>query len=545
VLLPIKISLVIDNKTTLILTDITRLNVTNNMTSLPISEKIGYAMGDAAANLVWRGALAYLAVFYTDTFGLTAAAAAMLFLVVRLSDGFTDIIMGMIADRTHTRWGKFRPWILWSTPMLSIFMVLIFTTPDFTEHNKLIYAYVTYIGLTLAYTINNVPYSALMGVMTADNKERTSLSGFRFAGAFSGGLLVMGFLPDLVAYFGQGNDAIGYQYTMYLFATLLIFLMTITFASTKERIVLPVDDSSNLKSELWDLTKNLPFIILPLLAITLFFYYRDIYSGIFFVLVMFGMYVVIQRLIKNTSTNMSSTRRDMVDLLTNKPWLVLLGIGFITMMFNGIKYGVIAYYFKYHVGDELMAGSYFIVLLVVSILGALSTGYLAKKFGKRNLFIYSLLLSGALTAAFYWVPQGNITAIFILGGSAEFFAAMMPTLFFTMLGDSADYSEWKNGRRATGLIYSAGTFVQKTGSGFAGALVLVVLAGYGYNGMDSTTINDALPGMQLLMSWIPAAFAFLGAALMIFYPLTSAQNQQIDETLIKRRSLADGVIENN
>jgi GPH family glycoside/pentoside/hexuronide:cation symporter len=545
VLLPIKTSLVIDNETTLILTHITRLNVTNNMTSLPISEKIGYAMGDAAANLVWRGALAYLAVFYTDTFGLTAAAAAMLFLVVRLSDGVTDIIMGMIADRTHTRWGKFRPWILWSTPMLSIFMVLIFTTPDFTEDNKLIYAYVTYIGLTLAYTINNVPYSALMGVMTADNKERTSLSGFRFAGAFSGGLLVMGFLPDLVAYFGQGNDAIGYQYTMYLFATLLIFLMTITFATTKERIVLPVDESSNLKSELWDLTKNLPFIILPLLAITLFFYYRDVYSGIFFVLVMFGMYVVIQRLIKDTSTNMSSTRRDMVDLLTNKPWLVLLGIGFITMMFNGIKYGVIAYYFKYHVGDELMVGSYFIVLLVVSILGALSTGYLAKKFGKRNLFIYSLLLSGVLTAAFYWVPQGNITAIFVLGGSAEFFAAMMPTLFFTMLGDSADYSEWKNGRRATGLIYSAGTFVQKTGSGFAGALVLVVLAGYGYNGMDSTTINDALPGMQLLMSWIPAAFAFLGAALMIIYPLTSAQNQQIDETLIKRRSLADGVIENN
>jgi len=506
------------------------------MTKLPFYEKVGYAMGDAAANLVWRGALAYLAVFYTDTFGLTAAAAAMLFLVVRLSDGVTDIIMGMIADRTNTRWGKFRPWIIWSTPLLALFMVLCFTTPDLSDTNKLIYAYVTYIGLTLAYTINNVPYSALMGVMTPSDTERTSLSGFRFAGAFAGGLLVMGFLPDLVAYFGDGNDAIGYQSTMYLFSAILVFLMVITFATTKERITPAVDESISLKSELIDLSKNLPFIILPLLAMTLFFYYRNIYSGVFFVIIMGAMWILIKGLINNTSDNLSGTKRDMVDLLTNKPWLILLGMGFLTMMFNGIKYGTVAYYFKYHVGDELLAGKYFIALLVVSILGALATGYLSRKLGKRKLFMVSLLLSGLLTAGFFWVPQGNIQAIFILGCSAEFFAAMMPTLFFTMLGDSADYSEWKNGRRATGLIYSAGTFVQKTGGGFAGALVLVVLASYGYDGMDKATIEASLPGMQLLMSWIPAAFAFAGAALMLLYPLTSKDNQQIGEDLTQRRA---------
>jgi len=506
------------------------------MTKLPFYEKVGYAMGDAAANLVWRGALAYLAVFYTDTFGLTAAAAAMLFLVVRLSDGVTDIIMGMIADRTNTRWGKFRPWILWSTPFLALFMVLCFTTPDLSYTSKLIYAYVTYIGLTLAYTLNNVPYSALMGVMTPSDTERTSLSGFRFAGAFAGGLLVMGFLPDLVAYFGDGNDAMGYQYTMYLFAAILVVLMVITFSSTKERITPALDESVSLKSELLDLSKNLPFIILPLLATTLFFYYRNIYSGLFFVIVMASMWVLIKGLIKNTPDDMSGTQRDMVDLLTNKPWLILLGMGFLTMMFNGIKYGTIAYYFKYQIGDELLAGKYFIALLIVSILGALATGYLSSKFGKRKLFIISLILSGLLTAGFYWVPKGNIQAIFILGCSAEFFAAMMPTLFFTMLGDSADYSEWKNGRRATGLIYSAGTFVQKTGGGFAGALVLVVLAGYGYDGMDKSTIEASLPGMQLLMSWIPAAFAFAGAALMLLYPLTTKQNKKIGDELILRRT---------
>jgi Na+/melibiose symporter-like transporter len=508
------------------------------MTTLPFYEKVGYAMGDAAANLVWRGALAYLAVFYTDTFGLTAAAAAMLFLVVRLSDGVTDIVMGMIADRTQTPWGKFRPWILWSTPLLAVFMVLCFTTPDLSYTHKLIYAYFTYIGLTLAYTINNVPYSALMGVMTPSDKERTSLSGFRFAGAFAGGLLVMGFLPDLVAYFGDGDDAKGYQHTMYLFAGLLVVLMIITFVTTKERVTPHIDNTISLKTELVDLSKNLPFIILPLLAMTLFFYYRDLYSGAFFVVVMASMWLVIKKLLNNPPEGLSGTQRDMVDLLTNKPWLILLGIGFITMLFNGIKYGTIAYYFKYHVGDELIAGQYFIGLLVVSILGALSTSFLAKIFGKRNLFIIALMLSGILTAAFYWVPQGNLTAIFILGCSAEFFAAIMPTLYFTMLGDSADFSEWKNGRRATGLIYSAGTFVQKTGGGFAGALVLVVLAGYGYDGMDKSTITAALPGMQLLMSWIPAAFAFLAAIVMIFYPLSCKQNQEIGDELIARRSPA-------
>lgn len=501
------------------------------MKQIPLYEKVGYAMGDAGANLVWRGALAYLAVFYTDTFGISAAAAAMLFLVVRLTDGVTDIIMGMVADRTDSRWGKFRPWILWSAPFLGLFMILSFTTPDIGDTGKLVWAYVTYIGLTLAYTVSNVPYSALMGVMTSSDTERTNLSGFRFAGAFAGGLLVMGFLPELVAYFGQGNDAKGYQYTMYLFAVLLITLMVITFATTEERVKIITTAQTSLRSELYDLTKNLPFIVIPLMSITLFFYYREIYSGAFFVAVMATMTYFIKKLINCNHKNLSHSQQDIVDLLTNKPWLILLGMGFLTMMFNGVKYGVIAYYFKYYVGDELMAGQYFIALLVVSILGALCTSKLSEILGKRNLFILSLLISGLFTAAFYWVPTNNIKAIFILGCSAEFFAAMMPTLFFSMLGDSADYSQWKNKRRATGLIYSAGTFVQKTGGGFAGALVLVVLSGYGYNGMDESTYTQSLPGMALLMSWIPAAFAFIAAALMVFYPLSTEMSQKITAEL--------------
>ncbi len=506
------------------------------MKTLPLYEKIGYAMGDAAANLVWRGALAYLAVFYTDTFGLAASAAAILFLVVRLTDGVTDIIMGMIADRTHTPWGKFRPWILWSTPFLGTFMVLCFTTPNFSDTGKLIYAYLTYIGLTLAYTVNNVPYSALMGVMTEDDKERTSLSGFRFAGAFLGGLFVMGFLPSLVAVLGGGDDVQGYQYTMYVFAGLLMALMVISVATTKER-VMPIEQvRGSLRSELWDLAKHSPFVLVPLLSMSLFFYYRNLATGIMFVLVFATATWLVHRMLNRPRGDVSGTQQDMLDLLTNRPWLILLGMGFLTMMFNGIKYSVIAYYFKYFVGDELLTGQYFIALLVVSILGALCTSYLANRLGRRNLFIAALLLSSALTCGFYWLPGEDIGYIFVLGCSAEFFAAMMPTLFFSMLGDAADYSEWRNGRRATGLVYSAGTFVQKTGNGFAGALVLVVLAGYGYDGMDASTIEASLPGMQQLMSFIPAAFGLAGALLMLFYPLTDKKQQLMNTQLIERRN---------
>lgn len=508
------------------------------MNKIPIHEKIGYALGDAAANLVWRGALAYLAIFYTDTFGISAAAAGILILAVRLSDGVTDIIMGMIADRTNTRWGKFRPWILWSAPVLGLFMVLCYSTPDLSPTGKLIYAYVTYIGLTLAYTVNNVPYSALMGVMTPNNIERVSLSGFRFAGAFLGGLLVMGFTGRLVEFLGAGNDQSGYQYTMFVFAALLVVMMVITFKASKERVVPKLSVEKSFKHEFFDLSKNLPFIIFPLLVITLFFYYRNVITGLLFVLTAVAIYFLVKRLVKNTSDSSSGTQRDMVDLLTNIPWLVLLGVGFLFMMFNAIKYAVIAYYFKYYVGNELMAGSYFIALLVVSFFAALFTGRLSRMFGKRRFFIASLILGGVFTAGMFWMPSTQVVGIFALGCVAEFFAAVMPVLFFSMLGDAADYSEWKNGRRATGLVYSAGTFVNKTGGGFAGALVLLVLSGYGYDGMNADTVEGAIPGMKLLMSWIPAAFAFFAAGLLYFYPLTTEKSNQIEHELEGRRDPA-------
>ncbi len=522
--------------------------------TLHLREKIGYALGDAGANLVWRGALAFLAVFYTDTFGISAMAVSVLLLIVRLQDGMTDIIMGMIADRTTSRWGKFRPWVLFSAPVLGLFMVLTFTTPGLGTAGKLVWAYVTYIGLTLAYTANNVPYSALMGVMTPSTVERTNLSSWRFAGAFFGGFLVMVGTPLLVARLGGGDEARGYQYAMYLFALALVAMLTITFATTKERVVPPQARTGNLRNDFRDLARNLPYLAVPLIAISLFFYYRELYSGIVFVVVIAAAVVVVRKLIRAPESQTSDTRKDVVDLLTNVPWIVLLSIGFMFMMFNGIKIGATAYYFKHYVGpavsaadylgwlpdwlvsgQEILVSAYFAGVLAISVVGALCTGFLARRVGCKNLFVLSLFLGGLILCFIYFLGPTQVYPLFVLGISSEFFAAIMPTLFFSMLGDCADYSEWKNRRRATGLVYSAGTFINKAGGGFAGALILMVLAAYGYDGMDESTIAGSIAGMKALMSWIPSAFAFVGAAVMLFYPLNDARMRQIEADLAARR----------
>lgn len=521
---------------------------------LRFREKTGYALGDAAANLVWRGVLAFLAVFYTDTFGLSAASVGVLLLIVRLSDGITDFFMGMIADRTHSRWGKFRPWVLFSAPVLALFMVLTFSTPDFGPTGKLIWAYITYIGLTLAYTANNVPYSALMGVMTPSTVERTNLSAFRFAGAFLGGFLVMSGTPLLVDWFGGGNDQLGYRYTSYLFAVLLVAMLAVTFFSTKERVVPARELSGNFKQELWDLTINIPYLVIPLTAISLFFYYRNLPSGLFFLLTMVATAFAVKKIMGKPKGAISGTQQDLIDLLKNVPWMVLTVVGLLAGMFNGIKTGVTAYYFNHYIGDHIdlsaflgwlpgglasregmLLSVFFAVILLVSVAGALCTGVLSRMVGKKNLFVISLFASGLLLCPIFYLKPDQVYWLFGLAIAAEFFGAIVPALVFSMLGDSADYSEWKNGRRATGLVYSAGSLIGKAGGGFAGALMMLVLAAYGYDGADKATIANALDGMRALMSWIPSIFIFAAGGVMLFYPLGDRKMEQIERELAERR----------
>lgn len=446
------------------------------MEKLALKEKIGYALGDTAANIAWRSLTTFLLVFYTDVFGISAAAAGILLLVARISDGGLDIVVGMLADRTNSKRGKFRPWILWSAIPLGIFMALTFTTPNFSYTGKIIYAYFTYILMMFIYTSNNIPYSALMGVMTSSHKERTSLSSFRFAGAYLGGIITQGFLIYLVMFLGNGNKNLGYQYAMYLFAVLLVVFLLITYFSTKERVVPPKDQQTNVG-------------------------------------------------------------RDLKDLLTNRPWLILLLIGFLFVTYNSIKQGITVIYFERYLNNVSLTAYYMVALLVISMIAALVTTPLANFFGKRNLFIYVIIFSGLTNGALYFFGPSGIAAIFTFGILSEFGAGIMPVLFFAMLGDSADYSEWKNNRRATGLFYSAGTFAMKFGGGVAGAIIGFVLSAYHYNGMDTSTIPGAIPGIKLLMSWIPGIFAAIGASVLILYPLTRKKMDQIEIDLKARKGI--------
>ena len=446
------------------------------MEKLALKEKIGYALGDTAANIAWRSLTTFLLVFYTDVFGISAAAAGILLLVARISDGGLDIVVGMLADRTNSKRGKFRPWILWSAVPLGIFMALTFTTPNFSYTGKIIYAYFTYILMMFIYTSNNIPYSALMGVMTSSHKERTSLSSFRFAGAYLGGIITQGFLIYLVMFLGNGNKNLGYQYAMYLFAVLLVVFLLITYFSTKERVVPPKDQQTNVG-------------------------------------------------------------RDLKDLLTNRPWLILLLIGFLFVTYNSIKQGITVIYFERYLNNVSLTAYYMVALLVISMIAALVTTPLANFFGKRNLFIYVIIFSGLTNGALYFFGPSGIAAIFTFGILSEFGAGIMPVLFFAMLGDSADYSEWKNNRRATGLFYSAGTFAMKFGGGVAGAIIGFVLSAYHYNGMDTSTIPGAIPGIKLLMSWIPGIFAAIGASVLILYPLTRKKMDQIEIDLKARKGI--------
>lgn len=510
---------------------------------LSLREKIGYSMGDAAANFVWRSGF-FIPVFYTDTFGLAAAHATILILLVRLSDGITDIMMGSIADRTNTPQGKFRPWILWSTPILALFLTLIFTTPDLEYTGKVIYAFIIYFCLTLAYTANNVPYGALMGVMTDSVSERASLSSFRFIGAFSGGLLVMSTLPYLVKKLGAGNEAVGYQHTMLIFAVLLIIFLFITYKTTKERIKPPVQIHNTFWQEMKDLFCNLPIILIPVFGISVFIIslamegwsslYKTIAAG--FTLLCFAYTLYLRhKLISRPGNTLTNSQKDLSDLMTNKPWLILLAVGIMFGLFTVVRPSAASYYFKYYLHRPDLTGFYFAITLIASLAAAVATGIWTKQFNKRTLMMAAFILGAIFNGAIYFVKPDQITLMMVFATLGEFFAGMMPVLFFSMLGDTVDYSEWKNGRRATGLIYSAGTFINKTGHGFAGALVLIVLTLYGYDANQQSAIDQAVPGIVLLMSGIPVVIGLLGTVFTYQYPLDDNQMKSIESELIARR----------
>jgi GPH family glycoside/pentoside/hexuronide:cation symporter len=441
---------------------------------LSIKEKVGYGIGDAAANFIFQTMIIFQLAFYTDTFGITAAAAGTLFLVVRVFDAAFDPMMGVIADRTNTRWGKFRPWVLWTAVPFGVMGFLAFTTPDLSPTGKLAYAYVTYILLMMVYSANNLPYSALSGVMTGDAVERTSLSSYRMVFAMASQLVIQGLALPMVHRFGQGNDALGYKITMGIFSSLAVVFFFITFATTRERV-------------------------------------------------------------RPDPSQKSSIRQDFADLLTNGPWKAMFALTVILFITLALRGGVMLYFFKYYVRREDLFGWFNVIGTGATIIGVVLSKPIAERIGKRRLFVLGLVGTVVFTAAFILLPPGNLPLIITTEAVRQFAYGFTIPLLWAMMADVADFSEWKNRRRATAVIFSAIIFGLKAGLGIGGAIGGYLLAAYGYVPNVAQT-EQALTGIRLTASIYPAIAFSLCAVCLYFYRIDKSQELEMSRELTERRS---------
>jgi sugar (glycoside-pentoside-hexuronide) transporter len=441
---------------------------------LSVREKVGYGIGDAAANFIFQTMIIFQLAFYTDTFGITAAAAGTLFLVVRVFDAAFDPLMGVVADRTNTRWGKFRPWILWTAVPFGIMGFLAFTTPDLSPSGKLAYAYVTYILLMMVYSANNLPYSALSGVMTGDVVQRTSLSSYRMVFAMASQLVIQGLALPMVKQFGGGNDALGYKVTMGIFSALAVVFFLITFATTRERV-------------------------------------------------------------RPDPAQKSSIGQDFADLVSNGPWKAMFALTIILFVTLALRGGVMVYFFKYYVGREDMFGPFNVIGTGATIIGVLLSKPVAERIGKRRLFIIGLLGTVVFTAAFILLPPNNLPLIITTEALRQFAYGFTIPLLWAMMADVADFSEWKNRRRATAVIFSAIIFGLKAGLGIGGAIGGYLLDAYGYvpNAVQS---QHALLGIRLTASIYPAIAFLLCAVCLTFYRIDKTLELEMSRELTERRN---------
>jgi GPH family glycoside/pentoside/hexuronide:cation symporter len=459
----------------------------SNSQNVPIVERVGYALGDTASNLFFQTFILFITIFYTDVFGISAKAVGVMFLITKIWDAVNDPMMGLIADRTETRWGKFRPYLLWFAIPFGLLGVLTFTTPDLSTTGKLVYAYVTYTLLMMLYTVINVPYSALMGVITSNARVRTIISQFRFVAAFIGGIIVQYSVLRMVRIFGDGNEALGWQRAMIVLSTLAIVLFFITFVSTKERVHPPKDQKTRLKDDLRDLAKN-------------------------------------------------------------KPWLMIGSATVFQLTHILIRTSCIMYYFTYFVQDQEvmllgklysfsydnMVSVFFMAGSVFQIIGSLLASYFSRVFGRKYTYAGFLGASGVFTALFFFLSPNDIILMFAFHFLVSFALGPVSVLQWAMYADTADYSELETGRRATGLVMSASLFALKLGVALGSSILAWLLSAYGYVPNVQQTATSLL-GIRLSISVYAAIPALIGAGLMMFYPLTNEKMVEIEEELNARR----------
>ncbi len=483
-----------------------------NQKTLKISivEKVGYSLGDLAANLVFQTLVTYLAFFYTDIYGLENKDASIVMLTVGLVAAFLfNPIIGAIADRTNSRWGKFRPWILYTAIPLGVVALLAFTTPDFSYKGKVIYATITYTLLLLFYAGNNLPYSALSGVLTGDMADRNSISSIRFVAVTVAQFFVQVFMLPIIEFAGNGDKAAGIEIVMTWLAIIGTILLLITFFTTKERVIPTVEQKSSLKEDLADLVKNKPWIIM--LVVTIMVFVTLAMKG--------GSYVYYFNNYVDEAT-LAVVIKPITDFLSS------IGMNFFGSDPASAGFGI------------FNAGGIIFMLLGIAI-----SKRLADKYGKRDVYRSTLFISTLFILVFYFFSPTNIRFMFFSQILHGFFYGITMPVLWAMIADVADYSEWKNNRRATAIIFSAMMVGLKAGLSIGGALVAWILSLYGYVNKENVPTGHEIIqpetvsiGAKMLVSVYASIPFLIAVALLFFYEINKKMEVEIEHDLLERRA---------
>lgn len=481
---------------------------------LAVREKLGYACGDIATNFFFQSMILYQTRFYTDTVGLSAVAVGSMFLVLRLGDAIFDPLIGALSDRTQTRWGKFRPWILGTALPFGLIFWLVYVSPDFGPQAKLVYAYITYSLVMLLYSANNTPYSALMGVMTPDVSERNNVARYRFVGALIGQFVIQALPLPLVAKLGNGNSARGWAITMGIFGSLMVLLNIVTFATTRERVQPDPRQKSSVSADLKNVFTCGPWLVMFILTLLIFtmLVVRGSSSNYFFA------YYLDQQQIRDFLSGFGLAASS--GPVTG--WRTLLDSLGLLIKHDGSNAAA--------VGLSL----FFVVGSLVQIVGILFSKPLADRFGNKAVFIAGMFVTMVATFLVFFVDPSGIRTMFAL--SILWAVGWGPTvpLLWVMIADVADYSEWKTSRRATGFMFAGVLFALKAGLSMGGALSAWVIDAYGYV-PNAVQTERALLGIRLGASVYPAVAMALGLVCLASYKIGKKLNIQIHDELAERR----------
>lgn len=496
----------------------------NNMNQkISISEKIGYSLGDCSANLVFQMMMIYQTKFYTDVFGLEGAIAGSVMLIARIVDAFVDPTVGILSDKTQTRWGKYRPWILWTALPFMVFYVLAFYNPGIEDKSLVaVYATISYTLLMTLYSFNNTPYASLGGVMTSDIKERNSITSIRFVAATIAQFIVQGLTLPLVGKFAgaNGDKGHGWLCTISLFAAIGFIFFIITFFSARERITPPASQKTDTRKDIRDVFHSIPWRAMFILTLFLFTtlamwgsamnYYFENYvdvNALYTFLDKLGLVAV------EANASFSYNILNAFGLIVNSPEKAYeVGFGVFNMV------GALVQFFG-------------VILL---------SSFLANRYGKKRVFIFCLTLTAIFTALFYFPNETDIETMFVLNFLKSLAYAPTVPLLWAMIADVADHSEYVNYRRATGFVFAGVVFALKAGLGIGGAILGFLLSGFGYvSGAGTAQTESAIHGIILSSSLIPAATFFIGVIALYFYPITKAYNEEMQAELTERRKQTD------